>query len=338
MTAKPRILVLNSTCLDVIESHREWIEAQGVEVVASDSFRHLKPKDLDSLLPGTYALVSPPPISSRQMEQNPDLQVISIAASGYEWLNIEAATRCGIVVTNAPVREGAEVVADLTWGLMLAVARQIPYHHQVLREGRFERGMGVSVWGKTLGIVGLGQIGMAVARRAAGFSMRVLATTLDTDMDFVRQHHIELVPLEELLRESDFISLHVRLNGETEGMIGRRELEMMRPSAFLINTARARRVQEDALAEALLAGRIAGAAVDERPQHQNSPLLNLPNFVCTPHVGNRAYEGVHAVCRCALENALDVLQGRRPAYVLNPQVYEGPLRAPLPMPSLRPSI
>jgi phosphoglycerate dehydrogenase-like enzyme len=257
---------------------------------------------------------------AEHMERHKRLQVLSIAASGYDWLDVEAATRCGIVVTYAPVREGTEVVADLTWGLMLSVARQIPHHDRQVRTGQYERGMGISVWGKTLGILGLGRIGQAVARRVRGFDMRILACEVQPDMAFVREHNIELVPLDELLQRSDFVSLHLRLEDGTRDIIRARELRLMKPSAFLINTARAKLVDENALISAVENGAIAGAGLDDPPTRLDCPLTKLPNVVYTPHLGNRAIEGVHAVFRCAIDNALAALNGRRPEFVVNPEV------------------
>ncbi len=328
--ARPRIVILNGTCLDLADAHREWLAGQPAEVIADPSFRSISPDGLNTILAGVGGLILPSttPVLPIHMEAHASLQVLSIAASGYESVDIEAATRNGIVVTYAPVPEGSEVVADLTWGLMLAVARQIPHHHRLMQAGQYVRGMGTSVWGKTLGIVGLGSIGKAVARRARGFDMKILACEIAPDHAFLREHAIEWVGLDELLRRADFVSLHLRINEQTRGIIGRRELGLMKQSAFLINTARAGLVDETALHEALLAGRIAGAAVDDRPAAKDSPLLGLPGFVCTPHLGNRAIEGALAVFRCAVEQAVDVLVGRRPHHVLNPQVYSRPsLRA-----------
>jgi len=318
----------------MIETHRDWLESLGVEVIADPSFLLLEGDQLTPLLAGVHAVVGPSTalrILPRHTESTPTLQVISLASSGYEWADIEAATQHGIVVTHAPVTEGAEAVADHTWGMLLAVVRQIPHHHQLLQAGHAKRGMGSLVWGKTLGIVGLGSIGKAVARRARGFDMKILAAEILPDYGFIGEHDIELIPLDELLQRSDFVTLHVRLNSDTEGMIGARELGLMKPSGYLINTARQKLVDEAALIDAILQHRIAGAAIDDPPVQDNSPLLKLPNFVCTPHIGNRAIEGVEAVCRCAYENAIAVLQGRWPQFILNPQVYEeGYLRAPHP--------
>ena len=334
MSRQPRMLILNPTCLDVIEAHRAYLDTLGVQWVAEQAFRALREEQVYGLLADADALILPASIRklpfAGHMRRHTTLKVLSIAANGYDWLDVEAATSCGIVVTNAPVREGIEVVADLSWGLILAVARQIPHHHQQICAGRFERGMGVSVWGKTLGIVGLGRIGQAVARRAAGFNMRVLATEPNPDAAFVREHAIELAGLDELLQRSDFVSLHVRLDPHTRGMIGAPQLRLMKPSSYLINAARAELVDEEALTVAILKRGIAGAGLDDRPVRSDSPLLGLPNVIFTPHLGNRALEGVHAVFRCAIDNALAVLAGRRPEFVVNPAVYKGPLRAPNP--------
>jgi len=356
MHRKTRFLILNSTCQDVVDDYRSEMETRGIELVADPAFRWLRADALDSVLRGAHAIVLPAvvPLTRLHMEKTPTLQVLSIASSGFESVDLEAATACGIVVTNAPVQEGAEVVADLTWGLLLSVARQIPYHHQLLVGGRYVRGMGTGVSRKTLGIVGLGNIGKAVARRAKGFDMRLLTTNVRSyvktygsnrkqtadqaseiitphpSADFISKHNMELVSFAELLRQSDFISLHARLNNQTKGLIGARELSLMKPSAFLVNTARKTLVDEAALTEALLNHQIAGAAVDDPPEIKGSPLLNLPNFVCAPHLGNRAIEGVRAVCKCALENALAVVEGRRPTFIVNAKVYEGLIRAPRP--------
>jgi len=326
--SKPRLVVLNVTCLDVLEQSASWLrEIDDVEVVNDMSIvKSLAPENADRFIGGAAGLVLPslwrsfPP--AELMERHPSLKVLAIAANGYDWLDIRAATRQGIVVVNAPVREGIEVVADMCFGLMLSVARQIPQHDRAMREGSYERGVGVSLWRKTLGIIGLGNIGKAVARRARGFDMKILATTPRPDHTFAREHGIEIVPADELLQQSDFVSLHVRLNDSTANMIGHRELALMKPSAFLINTARQELVDEAALTRAVVDRTIAGCAMDDPPRDKQSPLLRLPNFVCAPHLGNRAVEGMVAVFRSAVEQAVTVLRGGRPSHVLNPEVYE----------------
>ena len=218
------------------------------------------------------------------------------------------------------------MVADLAFGLMLGLARQIPHFDRRIALGRHERGMGVSVWGKTLGIVGLGRIGQAVARRAAGFDMRVLAATRTPDETLAVRHHVHVVTLETLLRQSDYVSLHVRLSESTREMIGERQLAMMKSSAFLINTARQELIDEPALVAAIQQRRIAGVGLDDPPTSSTQPLAGLPNVIFAPHHGNRAIEGVHAVCRLAIDNVVQALSGRRPAFVVNPEVYDGNVR------------
>jgi D-3-phosphoglycerate dehydrogenase len=205
---------------------------------------------------------------------------------------------------------------------MLAVARQIPYHNQLLMRGDETRGMGSSVFGKTLGIVGLGNIGKCVARRAKGFDVRVIATEPYPDEKFVREQGVRVVPLDELLAESDFVSLHMRLDERTRNLIGARELARMKRTAILINTARQELVDEAALVAAIESKEIAGAGLDDPPGPVAKKLLGCNNVVFTPHLGNRAIEGVRGVFRTAVLNAAAVLRGERPEFIVNPQVYE----------------
>jgi phosphoglycerate dehydrogenase-like enzyme len=319
------------------------VETAGVELVAEQAFRNLQAADLPALLGQADAVVLPAPCALLPEHMaGSHLRSIAIAASGFEWLDLQAATTRGIVVTNAPVREGAEVVADMAFGLMLAVARQIPYHDAAIRaahavapagggdkplsdherlmsHGNYPRGIGTSLWRKTLGIVGFGNIGQAVARRAAGFEMTVLAATPNPRPGSIPG--VEFVAQDELLQRSDVVSLHARLNAHSTGMIGEREFGLMRPGAFLINTARQQLVDEAALVRALRQRRIAGAALDDPPSPALMSLLGLPNVVFTTHLGNRAAEGMQAVLRAALGCVLEVFCGRQPPHLLNPEVY-----------------
>ena len=330
MIAKPTLLVLNPTCLDVVDEHRAWIEAQDVELLAEHSYRTASQEQVLAALAGADAVILPAAIRNLPLAEHmsacPRLRVCSIAASGFEWLDIDAATRNGIVVCFAPGGLGAEVVAEMAVGMMFAVARQIPYHNQLLCRGDETRGMGTSLFGKTLGIVGLGGIGRELAIRAQGLKMKVVATEPQPNRQFIAERGIELLPLDDLLKRADFVSLHVRLNEETQNMIGRRELALMKPTAYVINTARRELVDEEAIVAAIRSGQIAGAGLDDPPVSAAQKLLGFPNVVFTPHLGNRAIEGVHAVFRAALEGAVSVLRGQRPSFVVNPEVYERALR------------
>jgi phosphoglycerate dehydrogenase-like enzyme len=324
--ARPKIVCLNGTCLDVVDDLRAQIDAMGIEFVGDDAFRTLAPQDVDRVIGDAAGLILPSSIRSlphaEHMQRHPSLRVLSIAASGYDWLDVEAATRHGIVVTNVVGGVGAEVVADMAWALMLAVARQIPHHDRVVQAGGHERRLGASVWKKTLGVVGLGHIGKAVVRRARGFDMNVLVATSHPDRAFLAEHRAQAVPLDALLAQSDFVSLHDRLTATNRDMIGPRELALMKPTAFLINTARRELVDEAALIDAIHSRRIAGAGLDDPPTRRDNPLLGLPNVIFTPHLGNRAVEGVQGVFLEALDNAVAVLEGRRPKSVVNPRVYD----------------
>jgi phosphoglycerate dehydrogenase-like enzyme len=332
MSDKPRLLVLNPTCLDVIDLHRASIESHGVELLAEQSYRTASQSEILQALRRADAVILPAAIRNLPLAEHmaacPQLRVCSIAASGFEWLDVAAATREGIVVCFAPGGLGAQVVAEMALALMLAVARQIPYHNQQLCRGDATRGMGTSLFGKTLGIIGLGSIGRELALCAKSFRLRIVACEPQPDRRFVVQHGVELLSLEELLRQADFVSLHVRLNEETRHMIGAPELRLMKPTAYLINAARQELVDEEALAGAILSGQIAGAALDDPPGPAAKKLLGRSNVIFTPHLGNRAIEGVNAVFRAAWEAAIQVLRGQRPTFVVNPQVYDRGLRSP----------
>ena len=331
-SAKSRLAVLNGTCLDVVEEYRGWIVSQGVELDAQQSYRSLDEAESLRITRDADGIILPASFRSFPHEPHmaacPRLKVCSIAASGYEWLDVDAATKHGIVVTFAPGREGAEVVADMAWGLMLAVARQIPYHHIAMSRGENVRGMGSSVFGKTLGIVGLGNIGKAVARRAKGFDARVIATEPYPDEKFVRENNVALMPLDQLLTEADFVSLHMRLDEKTRNLIGARELSRMKPTAILINTARQELVDEAALVTAIESSTIGGAGLDDPPASDAAKrLFGRNNVVFTPHLGNRAIEGVRGVFKSAVENAIAVFRGDPPPFVVNPKVYDKGTRA-----------
>jgi phosphoglycerate dehydrogenase-like enzyme len=330
MTGRGRVLLLNPTCLEVVDAHREWLAGLDVKIEADPAWRTLTPAQYDALLGDTEAVIGPTPVAltPERMDLAARLRVISLASSGFDTVDIAAATERGIVVTIAPVPELGEVVADLAWGLLLAVAREIPLHDRQIRGWNLHRGMTGTPWRGTLGIVGLGNIGRATARRAGGFEMRVLATDPAPDRTFAAQHGIEIVPLDELLARSDFVSLHLRINEDTRHLIGAQQLACMRPTAFIVNTARRELIDEDALTQALLAGRIAGAGLDDPPANPDSPLLKMSNVVFTTHIGNRVRVGVDAVLQRAVQNALAVLQGRPCEFTVNPEVYGAPLRTP----------
>jgi len=268
-------------------------------------------------------------VDAAVISANPNLKLIASMAITPAGVDVKAATARRIPVTTvAPIV--TEATADLHWALLLAVARRVVEGDRALRSGVFPGSqslhfLGGEVNGRTLGIVGLGAIGEAVARRARGFGMRILYTKR-RQLDEAREAAlgVEYRNLNELLSESDFVSIHVSLSPQTVHLIGERELRRMRPSAYLVNTARGPIVDEKALVKALEEKRIAGAALDvyEREPMVEPGLINLPNVVLTPHLGSAARETRERAAAIVVENILAVIEGRRPPNIFNPEIYE----------------
>ena len=263
-------------------------------------------------------------IDAEALASSPRLRVVSNFGVGFDNADISAATQRGIVLWNTP-RGLSDAVADLTLGLILSLARRLPESERFVREGRWLPGatmsLGTDVAGKTLGIVGLGRIGQAVARRAQAFGMAVVfhdqRQEPPADVAYCAYRDFS-----SLLSESDFVSLHVNLTPETEHLIGARELAMMKSSAYLINTARGGVVDQAALVDALGEQRIAGAALDvfeQEPLAADEPILNLPNVILLPHIGSGTVETRSAMLDLAIDNLLAVLRGERPPCPVNPE-------------------
>lgn len=260
----------------------------------------------------------------------PRLRVISQMAVGYDNIDVAAATSRGIPVGNTP-GVLTETTADFTWALLLATARRVVEGMQTIPAGAWQTWhpmglLGPDVHGATLGIVGLGKIGAAVARRARGFAMRVLATTPRPKPDLAAEVGAEEVALERLLAESDFVSLHCPLTPETRHLIDAQTLRRMKPGAILINTARGGVVDQRALLKALQTGVIAGAGLDvtdPEPMAADDPLLRLPNVVVTPHIASASIQTRDRMARMAADNLLAGLRGEKLPHCVNPEVQEG---------------
>lgn len=255
------------------------------------------------------------------------VKILAQVAVGYDNIDVGAATARGILVTNTP-GVLTETTADFAWALLMAAARRIPEAHAFVHEGKWTTWLidllaGQDVYGATLGIFGMGRIGQAVARRARGFSMRVLyhdAQRLAADRE--KELGLEFVSKEQLLRESDFVSLHVPLLPETRHMISAKEFEIMKRTAVLINTSRGPVVDEAALAEALEKGEIWSAGLDvfEREPAVDERLLRLPNVVVAPHIASASIATRKRMSMMAAENAAAFLAGQRPPNPVNPGV------------------
>ncbi|MDR7435099.1 MAG: D-glycerate dehydrogenase [Armatimonadota bacterium] len=274
---------------------------------------------------GLISLVTDP-IDAEVMDAAPKLRVISNYAVGYDNIDIPAATARGIVVTHTP-GVLTETVADFTFALILAAARRVVEADRFTREGKWKSWepmlfLGQDVYGATLGLVGLGRIGSAVARRAKGFNMRVLYYDVVRREDLERELGLEFTDLPTLLRESDFVSIHTPLTPETRHLIGAKELNLMKPTAILINTARGPIVDTIALAHALRERRIWAAGIDvfeTEPVPPDHPLLQLDNVVVAPHIASASIATRTKMALLAVENLLSVLEGRVPPHPVNPE-------------------
>jgi D-3-phosphoglycerate dehydrogenase len=271
------------------------------------------------------------PITREVMEEASKLRVVSRNGIGYDAVDVAAATDLGIVVTFVPDAM-VDAVADLALALMLSAARRVVELDNALKRGEWFRPMQHDFSGQTLGLIGTGRIGLAVARRARAFRMELLGCDPYPNPAFTGELNGSYVSLDELLERSDFISLHLPASAETKGLIGREQIARMKPGAFLANTARGALVDEEALLEALNEGRLAGAALDVFSQEPPAPgsvaeaLMKHPKVVATSHIASFTPVTVAKMGKGAMENLLAVLEGRRPAYVANPEVYERGLR------------
>jgi glyoxylate reductase len=267
-------------------------------------------------------------VDGEVINASPHLKLIASMAITPAGVDVAAATARRIPVTTvSPIV--TEATADLHWALLLAVARRVVEGDRALRAGIFPGSqsihfVGAEVNGKTLGIVGLGAIGEAVARRARGFGMRTLYTKR-RQLEPTREAAlgVEYRSLNDLLIESDFVSVHAALSPETIHLIGERELKLMRPTAYLVNTARGPIVDEKALVHALQEKRIAGAALDvyEQEPKVEPGLINLPNVVLTPHLGSAARDTRERTSGIVVENIIAVIEDRRPPNLYNPEIY-----------------
>jgi glyoxylate reductase len=268
-------------------------------------------------------------ISDDVLARSPQLRIVSNVAVGYNNIDVAAATRRGVMVTNTPgVLD--DTTADFTWCLILAASRGLIQADKTFRSGKWKgwglmQFLGHDVYGKTLGICGLGRIGRGVARRARGFDMRILYTDVErAPADVEREACAVFVDKKTLLQESDIVTLHVPLFPETRHYIGAPELALMKKTAILVNAARGPVVDEKALVKALTQGRIAAAGLDvyEKEPAPAPGLTKLPNTVLAPHIASASVETRRKMSNMAVANCIAGLIGRRPANLLNPEVLE----------------
>lgn len=298
-------------------SSKPWdvLNRAGCEIVKADMSQKITEDRLIELLEDVAgAIIGVVPMTAHVMEHSPRLKVVSMHGVGVDHIALDAAAQRGVVIANCQGTND-QSVADLTIGLMISIARDIPSVDRAVRGGGWGAHAGSELWNKTLGLVGLGRIGRGVAKRALGFDMKVIAYDPYVQAESVEKG-VSMSSLDEVLKEADFVSLHATLSEETHHVIGVTQLQIMKPTAYLINTSRGALVDEKALYSALKEKKIAGAALDvfdiEPPK--DSPLMQLENIVVTPHIGAHTRESIERVGVMSAENVLWTLQGGQPHY------------------------
>lgn len=322
--AKPSILISRLLPEEALAQARS---RAAVDVHEAD--KPLERSELIARLRGRQGLVCliTDTIDVPLLDACPGLKVVANVAVGFNNIDVAAATQRGVVVTNTP-DVLTETTADFAWTLLMATARRVVEADRYVREGKFTQWefmllLGGDIHGKTLGIVGFGRIGRAMARRALGFNMRVLyQDAVAADAATEKELRAKRVDTATLLRESDFVTLHTPLLPETQHLINAQSLRTMKKTAYLVNASRGPVVDEAALAQALKEGRIAGAGIDvfEREPEVHPALIGLPNVVLAPHIASASSDTRVKMAMLAIDNCLAVLEGKTPPTPVNPEV------------------
>jgi D-3-phosphoglycerate dehydrogenase len=249
------------------------------------------------------------------------LKILAICGAGYDYVDLNAATDFGIPITNVPGMNSS-AVAELTLAFILELNKKLKSIDRELKSGIWNQSILLNeIMGKTIGIIGLGNIGKEVAKRISAFNVRIFANDIKKDIHFSEKFSIKYVDLETLLRESDYVSVHCSLNDKTQHMLTLENIQWMKRTAYLINTSRGGLIDEQALIEALKSNFLAGAALDvfeKEPIQEDNPLLKMENVITTPHIAYRTEEANNRVAFSAVQSVIDVLTGRKPKNLLNP--------------------
>jgi phosphoglycerate dehydrogenase-like enzyme len=318
-----KVLIAPMTLANLGGPFLDALKAAGFELIYPDVAVQLTEDELLDILPGVKAaLAGSEPYTARVLAARPELRVIARAGVGFDAVDVAAATANGVAVCIAP-GTNQDSVAEHTFALILGLAKGLVPQHEGVRGGGWPRGANQPLRGRTLGIAGLGRIGKAVALRGQAFLMRLLAYDPVPDTAFAEHHGITLVPFERLLAESDFLTLHLPYSAESRHLINRRTLAAMKPTAYLVNTARGPLVCEADLQEALREGRIAGAGLDvfEQEPPGRQPLFELDNVLVTPHAAGTDIQSRDDMALSAAEAIVSLSRGEWPAEkVVNPEV------------------
>jgi len=257
-----KVLITPRSFASISKNPKEMLEEKGYEIIKNETGKPLNNKEMSVLIEDADGIIiGIDNLNVGIIKQAHNLKVISKYGVGVDNIDIKAATTQGIVVTNTP-KANIDAVADLTFALMLALARKIPEADRETKAGNWKKFIGTSVWRKKLGVIGLGKIGRQVVKRALGFEMEILCYDIIQDEEFARQFGVRYVDLETLLKESDYITIHTPLNDVTRDMIGYKELEMINENAFLINTSRGGIIDEKVVIDSVRKGKIGGVGID----------------------------------------------------------------------------
>jgi D-3-phosphoglycerate dehydrogenase / 2-oxoglutarate reductase len=323
----PTVLIAPAPLRNRPGRFRAILEDAGFEVLDLAGNNTLTASELRPVLPHISAMIAGgEKLSADVLSIAPGLRVIARTGVGYDTVDIPAATAQRIVVTITPGTNHGSV-AEQAFSLLLALTRRVVRNDQIIRSGGYDRTLAEPLRGKTMGLVGLGRIGRAMAMRAQAFEMRVIAFDTMADATFAASHGIELVQLDALLADSDVVSLHVPLTHETRNMINRQTLAKMRPGSYLLNTARGDLVVEDDLAASLVSGHLAGAGLDVQslePPERDNPLLRLPNVVLSPHIGGVDTKSMADMAEMAATTIVELSHNRWPSdCVVNSELSDG---------------
>ncbi len=332
--AKPKVYVTRELPERGLKIIKEHLDAEVWKEYAPPPKKVIieKARNVDAL-----ATLLSDKIDAEVFDAAPNLKIVAQMAVGFDNIDVQEATKRGVYVTNTP-EVLTDTTADFAWALLMAVARRVVEADKYVRTGQWKVGwhpsmlLGRDVHGATIGIVGAGRIGYAVAKRASGFNMKILYYDVIPRPEMEKELGAKRVDLDTLLREADFVSIHVPLMKETHHLINAEKLKLMKKTAYLINNARGPVVDEKALYEALKEGRIAGAGLDvfeQEPTPVDNPLLKLDNVVVAPHISSASYETRSRMAEMVAENLVAFFEGRKPPNLVNPEVMKV---RPLPRP------
>lgn len=317
----PRVLITPTTLKGIEGNYLQLLRDAGMEIITPpEPWDHqLREDEVLQQLAGVDATIAGmEPYNAKVLAAHPQLKVIARVGVGYDAVDLAAATKHGVAVT---ITAGAnhDTVAEHAFSLLLALAKQVVTDDLTVRQGKWIRHVTIPIRGQTLGIVGLGRIGKAMALRALAFGMKVIAYELNPDTSWLAQHAVTLTDLPTLLKQSDVVSLHAPATPETKHLINEKTLALMKPTAFLLNTARGGLIDEPALVAALKANGIAGAGLDvfaQEPPPQDHPFFQLDNVVMTPHTGGTDWQSRLDMAELAARSIVELSQGKWPEQLI----------------------